>query len=111
MSEPQGRERRKLKRHGSLIPALYKSGSLNGKGHIKNLSKEGLFMRTDRLPPPSAPVRILIQPPDGRRIEVSGTVRWTTDQYPIPSGKSGFGMYIDVRSDAFMELFRELLLN
>ncbi len=47
-----GRERRQLKRFMSRIPAIFVCGSLKAEGYVKNLSKEGLFVRTESLPLP-----------------------------------------------------------
>ena len=106
-----GRERRKLKRIVKRIPAFFISGSLHGDGYIKNLSREGLFMRTDNLPEPEEPVQILIKSSDGRKIEVNGTVRWTTAQFPGREEHAGFGMHVDPLTDAYRDFYQNLLLN
>lgn len=111
MGPPSGRDRRKLRRYAKRIPAMFVSGSLCGQGHVKNLSKGGVFMRTERLPDPGAEVSILIQSPDGRKVEVTGTVCWTTDQIPAEDAQPGFGMQISTRNEAYLEFFGDLLLN
>ena len=104
-------ERRRLKRYGKLIPALFLAGHIKGKGLIKNLCKEGIFMQTRRLPAPGAEIRILINPEDGRKIEIEGTVRWTTDQLQDRVATPGFGMLIHPVSADYLEFFQDLLLN
>ena len=108
----EGRERRRLKRFMARIPATYVCGGLIGRGAVKNLSKEGLFMRSDRVPAPGETVHVLLQPPGNPKVEVVGIVRWTTDQVPSRApGQTGFGLRIEQPSDAFLELFARILLN
>ena len=111
MSEPKV-ERRRLRRILKRIPAAFESGRLRGKGHIKNVSKEGLFVRTSVLPPVGDEVRVLFHDRNGSKIEVRGVVRWTTDQLPPASkAKPGFGIYIARGNDVFDEFFEQILLG
>ena len=105
-------ERRRLKRSVKRIPARYQSEGLTGRGHIKNVTKEGLFLRTDRLPSPGAQIRVIFEPKNGPKVEVSGTVSWTTGQLP-PSEDSppGFGMQIEDGNEEFREFFEQILLH
>jgi DNA-directed RNA polymerase specialized sigma24 family protein len=80
MSQGPKVERRKLRRILKRIPAAFEAGQLRGKGHIKNVSKEGLFVRTTVLPPTGTDVRVIFHDRTGSKIEVHGTVRWTTAQ-------------------------------
>ena len=108
----EGRERRRLKRFMSRIPATYVCGKLTGRGAVKNLSKEGLFVRSDTVPEPGQTVHVLLQPPENPKVEVVGTVRWTTDQLPSRApGQTGFGLRIEDPPDAYLELFARILLN
>ena len=111
MGESSGRERRKLKRVIKRIPAFFMCGTLHGDGYIKNLSKEGLFMRTDLLPAPGEMVQILIQARDGHKVEVTGTVRWNTAQFPGRDPHPGFGMQIEPVTSEYRELYESILLN
>ncbi len=47
-----GKERRRLKRVVKRIPIRFSAGGLRGQGHIKNLTKEGLYIRSHLLPEP-----------------------------------------------------------
>jgi hypothetical protein len=112
MSDQSKKNRRRLKRIVKRVPARFQSHGLIGQGHIKNITKEGLFLRTDRLPARGAPVRVIFEPPHGPKVEVEGTVRWTTAQLP-PSQDSapGFGMKIDAVPEEFLEFFEQTLLR
>ncbi len=112
MSEKPIVERRRLKRVVKRIPARYQCEGVIGKGHIKNVTQEGLFLRTDRLPSPGAPIRLVFEPEDGPKVEVSGTVRWTTGQLPRAADTSpGFGMQIENVTEEFLEFFENILLH
>ena len=110
MPTPTGIERRRLRRVMKRIPAAFEAGKLRGKGHIKNISKEGLFVRADVLPAAGAPVRIVFHDRQGSKIEVRGTVRWTTQQLPPEEkAKPGFGVYIERGNDEFNDFFEGIL--
>jgi hypothetical protein len=112
MSKAPQIERRKLRRILKRIPAAFESGALRGKGHVKNVSKEGLFVRSSVLPPVGSDVRVIFPARNGSKIQVLGTVRWTTDQLPAAEkAKPGFGVYIARGNDDFDEFFEQILLG
>ncbi len=110
MPTPLGIERRRLRRVMKRIPAAFESGKLRGKGYIKNISKEGLFVRTSVLPNAGSAVRIVFHDRNGSKVEVRGTVRWTTLQLPPEeTAKPGFGVFIEPGNDEFSEFFENIL--
>ncbi|MFQ5513478.1 MAG: PilZ domain-containing protein [Myxococcota bacterium] len=112
MSDPSTGERRRLRRIIKRIPASFTCDGLHGQGHIKNISKEGVFMRVSELPEAGAPVRITIEPPDGPKVEIAGRVAWTTDQLPSDAdAEPGFGLQLSERTDAFHDLLERILLG
>jgi PilZ domain len=112
MSKAPKVERRRLRRILKRIPAAFEAGALRGKGHIKNVSKEGLFLRSSVLPPVGSEVRVLFPARNGSKIEVHGTVRWTTDQLPADEkAKPGFGVYIARGDEEFDDFFEQILLG
>ena len=90
-----GKDRRRLKRIVRRIPVSFMAGGRRVEGYIKNLSKEGVFIRADALPQAGETVHMLIQPTAVQKIDVSAVIRWTTDQYLNPDDISivgdGFG--------------------
>jgi PilZ domain-containing protein len=111
-ARPPGVERRKLRRILKRIPASFEAGTMRGKGHIKNVSKEGLFVRSSVLPPVGADVRVVFPDRNGTKIEVRGTVRWSTDQLPPgEKAKPGFGVFIARGNETFDEFFEQILLG
>jgi Tfp pilus assembly protein PilZ len=105
-------ERRRLRRHIERIPAQFTSGTLRGQGYLRNLSKQGMFLRCDRLPQPRAEVHIVIEHPQGGKLEVMGRVMWTTAELPdAPQVTPGFGVLIESGTAAYLAFFESLLLG
>jgi hypothetical protein len=103
-------ERRTLHRVVKRIPVTFESGSLRGKGHIKNVSKKGLFLRSSVLPPVGSAVSLRFADRKGKPVEVRGKVRWTTQQ--LASGERaqpGFGVLVARDDPAFTEFFEQIL--
>jgi hypothetical protein len=112
MSQGPKPERRKLRRILKRIPAAFEAGQLRGKGHIKNVSKEGLFVRTSVLPQQGGDVRVIFHDRNGSKIEVRGIVRWTTAQLDrTDKAKPGFGVHIPRGNEDFDEFFMQILLG
>jgi len=112
MSPARKIERRRLHRLVKRIPATFEAGKLRGTGHIKNVSKKGLFLRTGLLPPVGSDVRVLFSDRKGTKIALRGRVRWTTDQLPAgEKAKPGFAVYIRLDDKAFAEFFEQILFS
>ncbi len=106
-----GKERRRLKRVVKRIPIRFEAGGLRGQGHIKNLTKEGLYVRSHLLPEPGTRIHIEIVGHDGSKVDVPGVVRWTTGQLHNARGAPGFGVMIEQRTPEFLGFFESLLLG
>ena len=106
-----GKERRRLKRVVKRIPIRFAAGGLRGQGHIKNLTKEGLYVRSHLLPEPGTRIQIEIVSRDGSKVEISGVVRWTTGQLHDASGTPGFGVMLEQPTPEFLGFFESLLLG
>jgi hypothetical protein len=105
-------DRRRLKRYVQRLEAHFQSGHTRGLGHVRNLSKEGMFIGSDRLPQPGAPIALTIETSAGDKIDLNGTVRWTTAQLSDSSeAAAGFGVRFESRSAGYRELFEALLLR
>ena len=108
----EGRERRKLKRVMRRIPVRFSTASARAGGHIKNLSKEGLFVRSNVLPMRGDPIEISFETQDGRKIEVSGEVRWTTAQMDDhEAAQPGFGVLLHDPGSEYLDFFEGVLLG
>ena len=87
--------------------AAFATGEIRGSGRVLNLGRAGLFVATPRPPDSHTPVDIVLEDPAGNKIEVKGTVRWSIakDEGCPP----GFGMAIEHPSEAYLDLYEELL--
>ncbi len=109
MAQP---ERRRLKRFVERVSVHFQSGRLRGHGYVRNLSKEGLFIRSERLPEPGSPIHVQIETHDGQKIELGGVVRWTTAQLPQSRNVAGgFGVRLDGNPSTYRQLFEALLFE
>ena len=55
-------------------------------------------------------MRIVFHDRNGSKIEVRGTVRWTTAQLPAEeNAKPGFGVFVPRGNDAFDDFFEQIL--
>ena len=110
MSRETKPENRRLTRTVARIPASFAAGNVHGNGHIKNMSQGGLFLRTDTLPKKGDQVSVVFFVPDYSKIEVSGTVRWTTAQLKNSNeAKPGFGMQIEEQAEEYLLFYEQLL--
>ena len=91
------------------ISARFEAGSRVGQGQVSNLAPAGLFVATEDLPEPEERVYVSFTGPSGVRIEVEGTVRWTTAERP--SEPPGFGMQIDDPPAEYAEFFEWVLMQ
>ncbi len=107
MARP-GKCRRKHKRIAKRLSVLIETGGTYTQGHIKNLSKTGLFLRSTVLPEPGSIVRIKFEPLEGKKIEVEGRVCWTTAGLPKDKAKSGFGVLLENPGEDFRAFFAGL---
>ena len=94
------------------IPATFVAGEICGNGHVKNLSRDGLFIRTDTLPAKGESVGLIFFLQDGSKLEISGTVRWSTAQLAqAEQATPGFGMRIDERNAEYLEFYERILAS
>ena len=100
--------RRKHKRIAKRLSVLIESNGTYTRGHIKNLSKTGLFLRSTVLPESGSIVRLKFETLEGKKIEVEGRVRWTTAGLPTDEARSGFGVLLENPGEDFRAFFASL---
>lgn len=94
------------------IPVQFETASVRSGGHIKNLSKQGVFVRSNVLPMPGDRVSLVIERRDGSKVEAAGVVRWTTAQLGDPEiAQPGFGVELSAANREFESFFEEILLH
>lgn len=105
-------KRVRLTRKMKPIRAAFKTDRVHGEGQIGSLSREGLFVATEELPGPGDFVTVIFSDRSGSKIEVCGTVCWTTAQLaPGKCSRPGFGMHLEFLSDEYREFYEELLVT
>ena len=101
--------RRRLRLPGKRIAAVFEATGSSGKGYVRNVSREGMFLRTNVLPAPGEPVRVIFVDSQGRTVEASGSVSWNTGQLdPAKDAKPGFGMRIEHVSGEYLAFYEDL---
>jgi PilZ domain-containing protein len=91
----------------SRIPIRFVAEGSEGVGHLKNVSRAGLLVRSNDLPRPECPITIAFEnPATGQSINLRGEVRWTFDGQGSPDPSPAFGVQIHEPSREFTEFFR-----
>jgi hypothetical protein len=99
-----------LRRSIKRIPTAFEAGATRGNGHVKNVSKEGIFVRSSTLPDPGTEIRLIFHDRHGSKLEVRGLVRWTTTQLPDGNqAKPGFGVQLTGRPEGYMDFYEQIL--
>ena len=83
---------------------------MSGRGHLKNISREDVFIRCEVLPEPGAVVQLIFHDRQGTKVDVNGVVRWTTAQLPdSSSAPPGFGVFIEDPREVFLAFYEQIL--
>ena len=66
-----------------------------GLGHLKNVSRSGICVRSDDLPRPGVAIALQFElPTTGALVDLRGEVRWSSDQLGPAGFQSGFGVHV-----------------
>ncbi|HTO55444.1 MAG TPA: PilZ domain-containing protein [Myxococcota bacterium] len=91
----------------SRIPIRFLAEGVEGVGHLKNVSRAGLLVRSSDLPRPECPISLAFEHPDsGASITLRGEVRWTTDGQGSGDASPAFGVQLHEPPRAFTDFFR-----
>jgi len=91
----------------SRIPIRFMAEGAEGVGHLKNVSRAGLFVRSNDLPRPESVITLQFEmPATGTAINLRGEVRWTSDGQGSVDPAPGFGVQIHEPPREFAEFFR-----
>ncbi len=88
------------------IPIRYLAEGREASGHLKNVSRAGLFVRAPDLPRPGAVVALQFRSPTGALVDVRGEVRWTTAGLDSLDVRPGFGVLLHEPPRQFVEFYR-----
>lgn len=101
--------KREAKRHVRRLEAEFEGGGLSGRGLTSDISRKGLFIRTQKALAPGSTVTVRLHLSDGRISTIRGIVRRAI-KVPIYASeiKNGMGIEIIEMDDAFRTLISEL---
>ncbi len=80
------------------------SVSVQGQGHVLDVSEEGLFVRTKSIPDHGDDVQISIGTPDGRRVALNGMI-WRTEQ---KGRRPGFGVLLLGACEEYLQFVKKI---
>ncbi len=99
-SEGSNSERRRQPRVACTISVLLQAGNVCGQGHLADLSPDGVRVLSALHAHLDDAVRISFETPEGHKVELTGSVVWTT------AGE--FGVRIDQSNEAYLSLVETL---
>jgi len=99
MGRPRGYQRHP--RFTKRLEATFSSGGLSYRGILSNLSRNGLFIRTNRGFAPGSAVDIELVMPDNTVCRLKGVVKRTL-KTPMSSMKNGMGIELTEKDRAYL---------
>jgi hypothetical protein len=102
MEREQGRPRQKYPRYHvapGRFPVRFAGGSISGRGCLRNVSSEGMYLQVDHVPRRHSDVLITIEIPGRDEVQVRARVVWNTAlgmpaPTEIPGPAAGFGVVV-----------------
>ena len=88
-----------------VIPVEFETDGQSGHGKVKNVSLGGLFVDTALIPNQGDTVRLRMSP-NGKPLDVTGMVWWTTRETKSSKRIQGFGLRV-LEEDAVYRAFVE----
>ena len=78
-----------------------------GIGHLKNVSRAGLSVRSADLPRPGVAIALQFEvPATGVLVNLRGEVCWSSDRLGSETSQAGFGVMLHEPSPQFSDFFR-----
>jgi hypothetical protein len=99
-----GRTRQRIRLE--QIPVRYLAEGCEGIGHLRNVSRAGVFIHAEELPPAGTVVALQFRSPSGALVDVRGLVRWGTDGPGELDGSPGFGVMLNEPAREYLEFVR-----
>jgi Tfp pilus assembly protein PilZ len=96
------REYQRHPRFTKRLEATFSSGGLSYRGILSNLSRNGLFIRTNHGFAPGSTVDIELVMPDNKVCRLKGLVKRTTKTPMLSSMKNGMGIELTEKDAAYL---------
>lgn len=97
-------EKRTARRRETEMTVEFTQGNLHGTGVIGDLSRRGMFVRSTRVPGSGPALRLTVNLPNGRKLELTGRVIRTVTDPARPASSSGFGLRLAGDSTEYANL-------
>jgi hypothetical protein len=91
--------------HVDLITVRYLAEGKEAIGHLKNVSRAGVFVRAVELPSKGAAVALQFRAPDGSLVDLRGEVCWTSEEVLDGAESPGFGVRLHEPPQAYRKFF------
>lgn len=101
-------QRRSLRVAVAPIEARFEGDTEHGTGVLKNVSREGLQVRTFEPPEAGDFVHVVFQDLEYRWIEVYGIVRWSREVAVGDTLQPGFGLQLEQPGEDYLAFFSAL---
>lgn len=92
----------------TAIQTEFEAGRLKGRGKIRNVAEGGVFVGTDQVPDQGEMVVLSFRDHQGRALDVSGLVWWTTTENGGQHRAPGFGMRFLEDSEDYLRFYESL---
>ena len=99
-SEGSNSERRRQPRVPCAITVLFQAGNVGGYGQLADLTRDGVRVLSPLRPERGDGVRIRFETPEGQKVELAGSVVWST--------AAEFGVRIDQVNEAYLSFVESL---
>jgi hypothetical protein len=86
------RETRTVRRHKAEMTVEFSQGALNGAGVTGDISRRGMFVRSNLVPGTGPVVRLTVKLPGGRKLALTGRVVRNVENAPTARTSPGFGL-------------------
>jgi hypothetical protein len=103
---PPARARRRILT--ARIPIRFVAEGSDGVGHLKNVSRAGICVRSEDLPRPGVAIALQFEvPTTGALVNLRGKVRWSSDRLGGAAAQSEFGVTLHEPTPEFSAFFRQ----
>ena len=101
-------EKRTARRRKAEMTVEFTQGAFHGTGVIGDLSRRGMFVRSNRIPGTGPALRLTVNLPEGRKLVLTGRVVRSAEDSSPSKPPSGFGLRLSDDSPDYEDLLSRL---
>jgi hypothetical protein len=87
------------------LPVRFVAEGVEALGHLKDVSRAGLYVRASDLPRAGAVVALQFRSPVGDLVDLRGEVRWTTESQAGVASEPGFAVRVQEPPREYREFY------